>query len=255
VRPRKRSRSARARPSREEEEEEAGGDRGGRRERALHERLYLLERRSRDTFAVLGATGNVYDVALSEAPSCSCMDFRFRGRTARCKHIMFVLIRVLGASPHDDDTAGCVAPRRIPRERLAALLAEPAHRAAAAAPHIVARYEALVRGEAVAELPPRDIDEETNVCAICYEELLPELAPGGGAAVGAPPAALAHCRFGCGRSLHAACVAHWAAARRRAREPVTCVFCRAPWEPPPARSKLPRGEYINILEAMGKHAT
>jgi hypothetical protein len=200
---------------------------------------------------VLGATGNVYDVALAELPRCSCMDFRFRGRAARCKHILFVLLRVLGA-PRDDPVAGCVAPRRIPAERLAALLAEPAHRAAAAAPHIVARYEALVRGEAVAELPARAIDEDTNVCAICYEELLPE----GGAAGGAGAqgeAELAHCRFGCGRSLHAACVAHWAAARRRAHEPVTCVFCRALWEPPAAR-KLPRGEYINILEAMGKHA-
>jgi hypothetical protein len=78
--------------------------------------------------------------------------------------------------------------------------------------------------------------------------VLPE---GGGAA--APPAPLAHCRFGCGRSVHADCVARWAAARRRAHEPVTCVFCRAPWEPPPSR-KLPRGEYVNIMEAMGKGA-
>ncbi len=95
------------------------------------------------------------------------MDHRFRGRTARCKHILFVLLRVL-AVPPDDACAGA-APRRIPADKLAALLAAPAHRAAEAAPHIIARFEALVRGEAVAALPPRAIDADTNVCAIWCE--------------------------------------------------------------------------------------
>ena len=171
------------------------------------------------------------------------MDHRFRGRASRCKHILFVLLRVLGDAS-DDPTTRCAAPRRIPPAALAALLAAPAHRAAHAAPAVAARYEALCRGEAVPELPARPIDDDTNMCAICYEELV--ALPAGGA----PTAVLAHCRLGCGRSLHAECLARWGAARRRAHEELTCPFCRAPWEPPPAR-KLPRGEYVNVLEQGG----
>lgn len=64
---------------------------GSRRERALQQRLYLLERRSASDFTVLGSTGNAYAVSLEPLPRCSCPDFRFHGRSKRCKHILFVL--------------------------------------------------------------------------------------------------------------------------------------------------------------------
>ncbi|KAL2346948.1 hypothetical protein Fmac_000948 [Flemingia macrophylla] len=63
--------------------------------RALRHRLWLLHRAG-PTFFIFGATGNVYTVALSSTPSCTCPD-----RTTPCKHILFVLIRVLGVSLDD----------------------------------------------------------------------------------------------------------------------------------------------------------
>ncbi len=92
------------------------------------------------------------------------MDFRFRGRTARCKHILFLILRVLGLPP--DDAAAGVAPKALPPDALQALLAAPARRAAAATPEIAAHFAALSRGEAVAELPPRPIDADNDVCAV-----------------------------------------------------------------------------------------
>lgn len=63
--------------------------------RALRHHLRLLHRLE-SKFFVLGATGNVYTVALSSTPSCTCPD-----RTTPCKHILFVFIRVLGVSLDD----------------------------------------------------------------------------------------------------------------------------------------------------------
>ncbi|GFR45239.1 hypothetical protein Agub_g6637 [Astrephomene gubernaculifera] len=47
-------------------------------------------------FHVLGATGNVYEVRVSRQPRCSCPDFR-KGHL--CKHILFVMLRVLRQQP------------------------------------------------------------------------------------------------------------------------------------------------------------
>jgi hypothetical protein len=218
-------------------------DSGSRRDRALHQRLYLLERHTASDFVVLGNTGNAYDVTLEPdgLPRCSCPDWRFRGRTQRCKHILFVLLRVLAAPP--GSAAADTAARPIPPGELAALLASPSCHVADASPQLLARYAALAAGESVPELPPRPIDAATDVCAICYEAL-----------VDAKQAALVHCRLGCGRSVHAACFARWAAAKRAARETLTCVYCRAPWEPPrPAKRR--RGEYINVLQGTESAAS
>jgi len=209
-------------------------DAGTRRDRALHQRLYLLERRTASEFMVLGNTGNAYTVTLEPLPRCSCPDWRFRGRAQRCKHILFVLLRVLAAP--SGAAAADTAARPIPPGELAALLAAPARHVADASPQLLARYAALAAGETVAELAPRPVDTATDVCPICYEALVSKARE-----------PLVHCRLGCGRSVHAACFAHWAAAKRAARETPTCVYCRAPWEPP-RPSKRRRGEYINLLQ-------
>ena len=218
-----------------------GDDAGSRRDRALHQRLYLLERRTASEFVVLGNTGNAYDVTLEPLPRCSCPDWRFRGRAQRCKHILFVLLRVLAAPPHS--AAADTAARSIPPDELEALLAAPARHVADASPQLLARYAALAAGESVPELAPRPIDAANDVCAICYEALIDEA-----------HTALVHCRLGCGRSVHAACFARWAAAKRAARETITCVYCRAPWEPPrPAKRR--RGQYINVLQGGAEAAS
>ncbi|RYQ85296.1 hypothetical protein Ahy_B10g104817 isoform B [Arachis hypogaea] len=83
--------------------------------RALRHRLLLLHR-STTTFFVFGATGNVYTVNLSSTPSCTCPD-----RTTPCKHILFVLIRVLGV-PLDD---ACLRRRTLRPCQVQRLMAAP----------------------------------------------------------------------------------------------------------------------------------
>ena len=69
----------------------------GRLERALEQRIYLIDREISNAadmhFVVLGAVGKVYYVDINATPRCSCIDYRMRG--GQCKHLYFVLCRVL----------------------------------------------------------------------------------------------------------------------------------------------------------------
>lgn len=71
--------------------------------RAKGQRMFLVERRATDTtssgydFSVLGTTGNLYTVAIDKRPRCNCPDAR-RGNVP-CKHVMFVIIKVLRIPP------------------------------------------------------------------------------------------------------------------------------------------------------------
>jgi SWIM zinc finger len=65
-------------------------------------RLYLIERKAvrpvgspggaQETFVVLGATRNVYEVTIGKHLKCTCPDFA-KGNV--CKHQLFVMLRVL----------------------------------------------------------------------------------------------------------------------------------------------------------------
>jgi uncharacterized Zn finger protein len=46
----------------------------------------------RETFKVLGSTGNVYTVTVEQVPKCDCPDF---GKGNHCKHLIFVMLKVL----------------------------------------------------------------------------------------------------------------------------------------------------------------
>ena len=52
-------------------------------------------------FDVMGSTGNVYTVTIKDIPECTCPDFRLRNK--RCKHIYFILIKVMKTHNEDED--------------------------------------------------------------------------------------------------------------------------------------------------------
>mmetsp|Transcript_14254 Transcript_14254/g.34612 ORF Transcript_14254/g.34612 Transcript_14254/m.34612 type:complete len:197 (+) Transcript_14254:55-645(+) len=74
--------------------------------RATREKMKLAERPSVDweslkcEFALLGSTGNVYNITFGRVPHCNCPDFH-KGNTT-CKHILFVTTQIMGYSPSDN---------------------------------------------------------------------------------------------------------------------------------------------------------
>eukprot|EP01035_Chromulina_nebulosa_P033530 gene33530-44898_t len=69
--------------------------------RALSQRMFLIDSKINSeverSYKVLGSTGNVYDVDIGTIPKCSCPDF-LKGNL--CKHVVFVLCRVLHQEPN-----------------------------------------------------------------------------------------------------------------------------------------------------------
>ena len=69
-------------------------------ERCFTDNLYLVEsipqnskEEKKRIYLIMGSTGNVYSVVITNKPTCTCPDFRQRKK--RCKHIYFVLIRIM----------------------------------------------------------------------------------------------------------------------------------------------------------------
>ena len=69
-------------------------------ERCFTDNLYLVEsipqnsnEEKKRIYLIMGSTGNVYSVVITNKPTCTCPDFKQRKK--RCKHIYFVLIRIM----------------------------------------------------------------------------------------------------------------------------------------------------------------
>ncbi|XP_047307335.1 mitogen-activated protein kinase kinase kinase 1 [Impatiens glandulifera] len=202
--------------------------------RALDHPLRLLDRSSESEFSVLGSTGNVYTVCLSTTPSCTCPD-----RTVPCKHIYFILIRVLGV-PMDDSS---IRRKTLRPCQLNRLLRLPVSQDSLAGATLRQRFHQLLQQK---QGPSLDRDhynyydeelEKGTICPVCLEEILllgreddPKLL------------ACSTCR----NFIHEECLQEWkirSCTGRRRGAAATCVVCRARWRTPPAASS---STYINL---------
>ncbi|KAF9613563.1 hypothetical protein IFM89_023878 [Coptis chinensis] len=183
--------------------------------RALRHHLRLLHR-SDTNFYVLGATGNVYTVTLSTTPSCTCPD-----RTVPCKHILFVLLRVLGVSL--DDT--CLRRRTLRPCQLARLLGTPILLDTLAGRRVRERFHQLLPRLLIGP-PDCTVDlEDGATCPICLEVMTME-------------DKLVVCGS-CRNPLHEECLLMW--KRAKGRRSANCVICRARW-----RDRVDQERYLNL---------
>ncbi|MFS7962621.1 putative transferase chromatin regulator PHD family [Helianthus anomalus] len=187
--------------------------------RALEHRLRLLHRSNSDFF-VLGATGNVYTVNLSPAPTCTCPD-----RTTPCKHILFVYIRVLSVSLDDP----CLWRTTLRPNQLTRLLSAPVSFDAVAGVAIRQRFQEMYLQRAAThpdgKVPPVRAEEGT-ACPICLEEM------------GREDRKLVACAT-CKNPIHEDCLLAWKRSSRR--RSTSCVICRARW-----RDRAEQEKYINL---------
>lgn len=80
------------------------GNYDARKYRGISQKLYLIESIDHEDyikkeFVIMGSTGNVYTVTIDEKPTCTCPDHKSRHN--RCKHIYFVLIKIMGVTEID----------------------------------------------------------------------------------------------------------------------------------------------------------
>ncbi|CAN6207505.1 unnamed protein product [Urochloa humidicola] len=223
------------------DEEEASARRMANRIiRALQHQLRLLHRAGAEFF-VLGATGNVYTVTLSApSPACTCPD-----PAAPCKHILFVLLRVLGLSLDE----ACVWRHALRPCQVARLVGTPTFPGVLAGARARERFHQLwtarpAAGRREAAAAPGIRPLEGAACPVCLEEMAP--------APAAPPpqqqfAVVLRCRT-CRNAVHAECFARW--KRSRARRAATCVVCRSRWRQPNRREAQEEERYMNLAAYM-----
>ena len=76
-----------------------------RKERGQTQKIFLVACHGNTeyerSYDVMGTTGNVYTVRVKTIPECSCPDYQTRNR--RCKHIYFVLLRIMELSNINGD--------------------------------------------------------------------------------------------------------------------------------------------------------
>ncbi|KAJ1967045.1 hypothetical protein H4R35_006826, partial [Dimargaris xerosporica] len=197
--------------------------------RAQEQRMFMVEREEIDNgnykFAILGSTDNVYTVQIDRTPRCSCADYRF---SRLCKHILFVMIKVLRLPPDNP----LVYQRAWLRSELTQILANMApDPAAVASKRIQQEYRRLaapdhppadtVSDEATGSKPndplvsamgirrrtlvsmalnSNETDADDDLCPICYDTMTPEQWCN---------QELLWCQRGCGNNVHLVCFEQW----------------------------------------------
>lgn len=200
------------------------------RERALTQRMFALSR-ERDTtnpehpietISLAGTTGNVYTIVVDKVPSCDC-PHAIKGN--QCKHIAYVMSRVLRAPAH--------------LEYQLALLSSELCEIFEKAPPLPS------------ETAEKDDDQDGNrkpiegECPICCVDFEPE-----------SKEEIVYCKAACGNNIHKDCFKQWAATKTTGQVP--CPFCRTPWQSDdPTLKGLPKGAkknqegYVNVASQLG----
>ncbi|KAK4608834.1 hypothetical protein CLAFUW4_14804 [Fulvia fulva] len=175
------------------------------RGRALTQRMFVVDRQRHDATGegelahptevvkLAGTTGNIYTITIDRLPSCDCPHAR---KGNQCKHIVYVLARVLRAPAHLEYQLAFVSSElRDIFEKAPPLPFETADDSA------------------------KDGNrKELTDCPICCEDFEPENSS----------EKVVYCKAACGNNIHEECFKQWAATKAGGN--VTCPFCRTPWD-------------------------
>ena len=157
--------------------------------RAKTQKIYLINRdvtNNSAKFKVLGTTGKVYDIVLSGTPTCTCMDFQ--NRRAKCKHILFMLVRIFNVTDPYQDTFTTKEIRQYIKTYQKNI------------ERFNIPYDEI---EQCVSIQPKNLDD---VCVICLDPLQNGLP-------------YVYCRESCGRCLHKEC--HMATKKINTK----CPYC------------------------------
>ena len=168
-------------------------------ERCYTDNIYLIEVEPPEEddikrkFVIMGHSGHVYKVTISNHPHCTCPDFYLRRH--RCKHIYFVLMRIMNADNYTDSS--------YTDDELIDMFNN--------IPPIAQNL--MYKGSAIPN-EGKEVEqrfEKGDICPICLDPL-------------ENGKDLDFCRYSCGKTIHSKCFSMWEKSRGS-----ICVFCRAQW--------------------------
>ena len=196
-----------------------------RKQRGTTQSIFLIEtvksqKEYEREYVVMGSTGNIYHVLITNNPTCTCPDFITRGN--RCKHIYFVLLRIMKVDPDNEDQ------EEYDEEELLEMFSN--------IPDITNNlivdetkkktYHKLVKNKNKLEKKEVIQKETDDLCPICLDDL-------------ENGDDLDYCKYSCGKPVHKVCYGMWVKAKANQ----TCIYCRANWTGVEKETK-----YINLNE-------
>lgn len=199
-------------------------------------------------FTILGSTGNVYDVLINRFPSCNCPDF---GRSHLCKHILFVLLKVLHVPIESNLLYQRALLQSELKEIFCGLQTNDLGRVLAKQ-EVIRAYNNKSSGK-TDDLSSNDeagddqntIREPEGECAICFEPMISNTTSN---AVKGNVESLDSCRT-CHNYLHTDCLKQWL------KQSNSCVYCRSQWSDKISSSSSRSGGtmegYVNLSSIQG----
>lgn len=166
-------------------------------------------------YDVMGTTGNVYTVKIKNVPECTCPDHQTRN--SRCKHIYFVLLRIMKLADAGENNYS--------NEELLEMFQN--------IPVITNNLMATVNAQIkYKDLKENDIKKNITInqqplddsCPICLDDLT-------------NGEEIDYCKFSCGKNVHTLCFQMWC----RKQPNLSCIYCRSSWN-----IQKSSNEYINL---------
>lgn len=168
--------------------------------RVTTQRMFLIDRERKtsedglheiEVVDLAGSTGNVYQVTIDKAPSCTCPDC---SKGNQCKHIIYVMVNVLKA------------PSQLAYQL--ALLSTELELIFANAP---ISPQLLSKDSPSSDGNRKPVEGD---CPVCVMEMTWS-------------DDIVWCKAACGNNIHRECQRQWAKSKPGH---VKCVYCRTPWQ-------------------------
>lgn len=185
---------------------------------ACKDKLYYIEHISindyNKEFYIMGSTGNVYNINIGNKYSCTCPDFKYRFK--KCKHIYFVILRVLNNIKYIDN-------KSFTNEELSDMFSNI----------VIYDKQILIDDykKNIFNMKKNSNDTNTSnrkstdddICPICLDEF-------------SNLEDTYYCKNSCGKNVHKNCFDMWVKSKGH-----TCVFCNANWN-----FESDKSSYINL---------
>ncbi len=204
-----------------------------RKERGKVQKLYLIERlpyksNYEKNYIIMGSTGNIYQVDIKDTPACSCPDYQTRFN--RCKHIYFVLIRIMRVKSSKVDQESYTKSELKKMFQSIPKIIENVFINHNIKKVYDSKYKDKILNKDVVDkgADDQEIEQKStdDLCPICLDDL-------------ENGEELDYCKYSCGKPIHKDCFLMW--VKKKSNE---CVFCRQSW----TNLSVDKQKYINLLD-------
>jgi hypothetical protein len=176
-----------------------------RKQNSIEQKIFLINFKKGSMndleFTVMGTTKNIYIVYICESPKCTCMDFKIRHK--RCKHIFFILRKIMKVNNTIEDN------KIFSREELIEMITNIPINITSSVINDITSNKKIISTDIIVKM--KIIDDE-DICSICFDNLN-------------NGEELDYCKYKCGKAIHAECFKIYCEINA-----MKCINCSCSWK-------------------------